>query len=1337
MSYVLDATQRLQVEDTINDSTTSDVSNIRNQLYRILSDNIDLHNIVDDYQNLSFKRSNFKQPECDDYNPIGNGAICLKDGTIDSLYYVLAQYGKELEKIKNEYLKLSFDYDDVPTRHQFDARIGDLDERFKQLNLKITLNIPEIYALREHVSLSILQNTALQTALASEREERIALQNTIERHTVEFRESLLIHTDNLRRLIDTNLNLMYDMTSKVDNLTKCSDKFEEKLSIIDNRVKGLEQVSDSENLSGKIDDLITKTTELGKSVKGFEEANALLLNVTTEIANIKDDIKTKTQSRDKKIAALRDVIYMTSYTARHALSATFSLFIPCDISSNYLNSNDSHAAYSIIYNCNNACEIVGLVHNTSEVFSILVSPSMKITVTFPHSTENNFICEPGVWNDTTQHVNIPLVVITVNGHLSDPSVVMESTSYLSIYVMNGARSLSDEIIPYEIHKVENLSMPINIRNGVLSIRPTKFLARKVYYTRSNSSIIDVYGSVDSAVHHIARSNLTDLLLTPYEFPTESIQTPIGEMTNDIEMLKRTTVRSRYGTIRFGSNPDAYIHLNIIPEVKNILKPYMLTQRYPVTSGDRLGLARKWSLSVKTPRLPQSTEVVTPCTFTYDGEEESVLSMAVVTSVEISATTQNAVGWLSASPDSRPWYDHIVPNFSKFKDECSNSSVSSYAAVLGINTPSIATGIVIGGANTGFKLTVRIPMGIALPGVAVATDSTKLNLISNGVIITEATMSWRAVNVVKQGSQHVELYGEVDLLSSISEHNISVLVLLGQISFTGWNSLKIIYKSQGVGVSSPTLKATNGSIRYTSLPRNDGNCIKWDENLINVEVLDYSNIDIYSDYVNKKDEYQNLIVMDSKGLHYRGWPVSLQLINPELRCGILQDPIGLGNLSIIDYDKIKSEEQIQSLAVSVLNVSQMVNDQERRIALIERSFTTTSPTTIESIITTIVSVGSIVAPYLGALANVTFQLLAVNMRISDMLSRGINHTTLMNIMYEFYLTISVIRVIRGDQNRLSDINRKIYDISKVATSEITKRFNALRSINTTPTTNQAVNVNVRLPSGIKLLVKETPDKIAHDVEHIVRPLDGMKLAGNSFKSLAEKIETGKASQLEKTVFHKMRDIHLLPMHNYLKFVSYSSTHKHIDILGVSDGYAANYGSKVSTHLLGNNKFQALKIKSDGSGGLGAWRMKLEKTDGDWKLVNPASSGMTNYEILCAAGISHKQAVDMIGKSSKENLDKMVSWAYEAKSKEYLQAEQHYSVSKKNIMLLPGQFDAVHDAIRSSAGAYNYTLVRNNCQKFTDDILKLLTNTAFKPKWMSGSTHQNYVNSLENLLSTSVA
>nr|QHA33825.1 putative RNA-binding protein [Atrato Reo-like virus] len=1073
--------------------------------------------------------------------------------------------------------------------------------------------------------------------------------------------------------------------------------------------------------------------KLRSDIDEMKESLSLVTGFKRDIGALRNEMKQRIARRERRISIYRDLMYMTMYTSNNYLSSIYLITMPITLSVGILPSTVKYnsMAVSMYIDPYQKNEGFRILVNGSKVVQLLVT-NEDMQIRFQYASSKDIVIKKDTWKQDT----IPILVLSLHGSDNDFYSSSDVSTWLDVAIYEGNRDTGKEIAPTKIGEVSKLTLPYGIHNGTLQLEEDGFNGR-CYFTRMLSTQIDSVGVAEATLHHVSYSKLNEALLTAHEFDDDAtIDNPFSQIVRDVEKLMVTTVRSRYGDMHFGNAGNPSIIINMIPDIAGYGSPVPLINNYDPRLDGGVHQERKYSLRMTGAMPPAGSATLFPVTLKYDDEPDKIAMNGTVM-CRLLVDVRKSEAWIGC--EGTTLAEGLKFEAGKFGNEC-GSTLTRPTMVMHIRSSRYVVGYVFKHTHKidrGVMIKCRLPVSIALPSVSISEKEADVELHANGEVIGRSKIQWNSVNVVEAGMQRVELQGTIDILDALRTQEINVVMLNNSFDYTGWSSVNAIADGAQTDKDYPSSgRVTSaGTVSFIGRLKEKNRCKYWHHMTVNFNAQKYGQLKNEDALLKQNGLYAESCIITNGGMTYKGWPVTVRFKTGSLRCGFLQDPIGLGTMTLIDYEKMKLNEQMQSLAMSVMDIKRAVDSQEERLKIVEKTFEVSKQSTLKGIMTVVLSVGSVIAPYLGILANVTYQLLSASMRIIDIVEAGFDQSSIMTIIYEMYLTISVIRMMKHETNSLSTINRKIYDISKTASNEISKRIESYKA------TKQmdSVGLNkISMPSGDVLKLKSPPVKgVASDVEHVVRPLEGMNLAGNHFAELAKKMTAGTASVPERLLFHKLRDAHILPMHNYLRFTSYSGTHKHVDILGVSDGYAANYGGGVSTHLLGNNRFQAIKIKSDGSGGLGAWRMRMEKVDGSWKLSDPRSSGMTDYEILCAVGMSHSNASHTIATTNKDVLSRMVNWAYEQKSKEYLSADNHYAIDKRNIMLLPGQFEAVHNAIRSSSGAYNYTLVRNNCQKFTDDILKLLSNTAFKPKWMSSSVHSGYVNNLEHILVSSDA
>lgn len=874
---------------------------------------------------------------------------------------------------------------------------------------------------------------------------------------------------------------------------------------------------------------------------------------------------------------------------------------------------------------------------------------------------------------------------------------------------------------------------------------------EIIYGTTYANDPDLEAFIDAAAYDAVVTQLEDTLATPYYDEKSPYTIPLSGLVYDVEILKRTTARSRYVKVRLNMSANgASLGTSVKYDgTKNKLPMYKSYADDPTASSDSKSLDRRFYLTLgerlnvtRVSNAQTTGEINTfPVMLEYEVDDDPVRLLASYTlSYKLNGTT--AQGWINSDLNGNLWTKNILftPNAPGGRNECSLDGKLPYRALTALQTHNALFGIRLHGNSAGSAvLQITIPIPPALPSTSVVEPENHIDFIAHGETIFSMPIQWQTRNVVSNSEQRVEMYTTCDLAVAAKAAGKAILIPHFKLTSTGWTSsiLTATSAQTGIAVNSARIKIGNTFFSTQATMMRVGNCTKWTEIVYQFSPSEGYAVHFRDPYITSMPEYQQHLIQDDDGLHFKGWPVTFKVRKSVFKCGFIQDPLGVGIVTIKDYDKELLDNKVEALAVGSVLLQNMVVDQGKRIEYLEAVHKQAPIDPMMNALVVATAIGTTVAPHISTIVSLIFQIMALTIRITTIISAGITPESVLTLAYDMYVTVALFRSREFSDGKKLPVS--VIDFPKRIAQRLENRIAThTDAVNKKLITQYRYKLNQNDPKNKDIIIKLKPEEsVACDVEHVVRPLESMRFLGSKFDKIAAKVANKTATSAETQIFHKLRDMNVLPMHNYLRLTSYTNnTTKEVNIIGVSDGYSARYGKAASAHLIGNQKFQAIKINSDGSGGIGIWRMKFQNREGAWTLQSYKSSGLEGYEILAAAGMSKRSIDTVLSMGNTTNREKIIQTAYELKSKEYLTADNHSAIKKTGILLGHGQFDVIHNAIRMSGGDFAYTLLKQNCQKVADDILLLLKNPSRKPNWMNPSVHKAYVEGLRSVNESSI-
>lgn len=1153
-----------------------------------------------------------------------------------------------------------------------------------------------------------------------------------------------------------------NITAKIEKLS--SDNLDLKTTLQNSQTINdsiSNQMSRLNTLMGEIE---RKVNTCEKDLSSLNKHVASLPNISNVQNNIHQQVRDAYAARDERIALIRDHIFLFTHTSSEHLQNIYKVMSESTYNYNLYSLNELNSAFGIYGNLSDVItkdELVYHVASSKQASNILASFRVRrddSTFTFSFKGET---LATVLTKDVYSFSSVVIFGLLIRKGIKSTFQYDDASVDMVAFARNVMRnSFSSDIASHKIFE-----------RTILSFYKGNISDIQVHVTQSNQYIPLYYSSLLSS--EISYSDLSDAIALDYfrRYLSKILSSsalahlnvdtsnPFASIIYDLEVLKNTTVRSRYVNIKIPNNNSGYIlgnskHIDLTDRRLTMYKSYANDPSYsaPINAAYRI-----WSFEIATdnklitkptvklfsapnitPTASHSDQFSTINMNIHYQDDDKVLAILGRYQMQYNVSNATARAWLSTDNTGKLWTTNLLPDFSPSvgKHECSSQASESnpYAMTLGLRATRIMSGFIMTESSEGIVLKIRIPIPPALPSTSVVDPDNTLIMYAGTHTIGEQAFQWESVNVISNGQQHVEIRCSIDISLLLSRTQYRVIVPTTNLPITGWHSLIMRSKPSQAGREVSSQLITNGNATYNifGTMRNEAGCLRWTNITLKVSTQYTEAIKHTDPYIQRSPDYNNYLVHDDTGLFFRGQRVMFKFKSDTFKSGFLQDPLHVGSISLVDYEKHKLKEDIYMLQISSKLIYELLNDARARIKYIEESIDRTQSSGIAGAIVTVISVGSVIAPYLHPLANVIFQLLSITVRTSEIIASGISANSIMSLAYDMYVTIALFKSKEfATARKIPDV---VMDFPKRISNQLAKRINAHKHTNGRPAQQLTYNLNTSKQNKIpKVTIKNNAlNNVSCDVEHVVRPLESMRSISNKFSEVAKKVEAGTASKFERELFHRLRDSNLLPMHNYLRMTNYQKNEKHINILGVSDGYSANYGNSATPHLIGNQKFQAIKLKSDGSGGIGVWRMKFTREGDEWKLLPYSKSGMDDIEILLATGLSREKSNSIIAMSNLQDKQRILQTAYEYKSREYIRADDHSSVKRLSIMLQNGQFDAIHNAIRLTAGDFSYTLLRHNCQHIADDMIKLMKNPMKRPSWMHNNIHRNYVEELRRYM-----
>nr|APG79150.1 Minor structural protein [Hubei reo-like virus 10] len=224
-------------------------------------------------------------------------------------------------------------------------------------------------------------------------------------------------------------------------------------------------------------------------------------------------------------------------------------------------------------------------------------------------------------------------------------------------------------------------------------------------------------------------------------------------------------------------------------------------------------------------------------------------------------------------------------------------------------------------------------------------------------------------------------------------------------------------------------------------------------------------------------------------------------------------------------------------------------------------------------------------------------------------------------------------------------------------------------------------------------------------------------------LASKVSRGEANPIERRIYNSLDKANVLPGHEYVRVSTYrivnGTKFRSVYIYGVSEGF-----STVVDGTVFGTKFDSFQTNIDANS-IGSIRLDFSYNAGlsRWELVP-----WENYEFkqdlmeYLISIMEPEVAIDDYGKVISEWYEDV---AINALNKDNLVLNEEIK------LLTPGHLDLITNAIKSSAKNFEYSLIGNNCQDFSDSIINLINHPSEYPHWMDRSTYLEYITNLNSL------
>lgn len=429
---------------------------------------------------------------------------------------------------------------------------------------------------------------------------------------------------------------------------------------------------------------------------------------------------------------------------------------------------------------------------------------------------------------------------------------------------------------------------------------------------------------------------------------------------------------------------------------------------------------------------------------------------------------------------------------------------------------------------------------------------------------------------------------------------------------------------------------------------------------------------------------------------------------------IRDPLGVGSVSYVDYDLANLAMRLNGMQSQLMELQELVESLEKRLKLVEDALASMSNQSgLGMALTVLASVASYVNPMAGIVA---ISLSAVY-NAYEMAKNGVTPEGITMMVTNGLDILNVIGFrLQKPPNWIRNGGAK-YDVPTVSTLAQEQLMKVRMSEVSRPTASSEP-----APSMLK----------DHYVQVMAKPLDGLPFKPKIFDEILVKIKLGTATPTETAFFNAFTKIKLNPTHQYLRMSNCRKVDddliKDVWIFGIGDGYA----DLVKRAWLGTRTTGIINRETPGWVGPGVFKMSFVRRGGDeWELMPARSSGMTNEEILVAGGMTKKEAATYISEEDPETINTKMERSYNDVVDYYLFRGNSVQVQDTNMQLMDGQLDALMDVIKkSNTNSFTYSLIGNNCQHFTDDIVKFLKNPINRPPWMQEDDYLLYMKQLDD-------
>nr|QNS31041.1 minor outer capsid protein [Thrips tabaci associated reovirus 1] len=472
-------------------------------------------------------------------------------------------------------------------------------------------------------------------------------------------------------------------------------------------------------------------------------------------------------------------------------------------------------------------------------------------------------------------------------------------------------------------------------------------------------------------------------------------------------------------------------------------------------------------------------------------------------------------------------------------------------------------------------------------------------------------------------------------------------------------------------------------------------------------------------MNATKTLKDYILMTSDGIFVNGGKLMMEFEPSELLFDVsyIGDPLHVGfiNNESVQYDQIMAA--LLNLGQGLSAVADLVDNMENRLQRIE-SILSNSGSSLTSTVNLMSQIAMLFSPVVGA----ALVALSAVVQVAELAAAGVSVDGVVNTLTNVLQAVITIRFAFGMKKFSGSAREKLDQQASIVQNTQFQTQNPLKNIFTK---RRSYNV--------------TPEKQTVSVSEVYAYMDDFKgtKVGQYFQNIAAKMEVGRASLMEKSVFSVAKKFNVIPMHAYTR-VDYTTTlegksYRGILITGIGDGNAATVPSNVIGR--GSSAVSPREgVFMNSPGTLNVLMTPREESSGlmTWKIENFKKAGHTKEDIATAQGYSRENTAwkDWSDEVVQDNYEELIQgYVLESDRRglltEYLRKPRHV-ITRSNMNIMKGQVKAFMQVINSSKRNRNYNLIGENCQNYNSEARALLDFK--KPSWVTNASFNEYLETI---------